>query len=51
MQLDRTGQAILRELQRDGWLSNRELADRVDLSESDFERLHIQHLPRLPARS
>jgi DNA-binding Lrp family transcriptional regulator len=34
MKLDRTDQAILTELQRDGRLSNRELAERVHLSES-----------------
>ncbi|MFO1394370.1 MAG: Lrp/AsnC family transcriptional regulator [Steroidobacteraceae bacterium] len=34
MKLDRTDQRILAELQRDGRLSNRELADRVHLSES-----------------
>jgi len=34
MKLDRTDQAILAELQRDGRLSNRELADKVHLSES-----------------
>ena len=34
MKLDRTDQAILTELQRDGRLSNRELADKVHLSES-----------------
>ena len=34
MKLDRTDQAILTELQRDGRISNRDLADRVHLSES-----------------
>ena len=34
MKLDRTDRAILAELQRDGRLSNRELAERVHLSES-----------------
>jgi DNA-binding Lrp family transcriptional regulator len=34
MKLDRTDQAILAELQRDGRLSNRDLADKVHLSES-----------------
>lgn len=34
MKLDRTDQAILTELQRDGRLSNRDLAERVHLSES-----------------
>jgi len=34
MKLDRTDRAILTELQRDGRLSNRELADKVHLSES-----------------
>jgi Lrp/AsnC family leucine-responsive transcriptional regulator len=34
MKLDRTDQAILAELQRDGRLSNRDLAERVHLSES-----------------
>ena len=34
MKLDRTDQAILTELQRDGRLSNRELAERVHMSES-----------------
>ena len=34
MKLDRTDRTILTELQRDGRLSNRELADRVHLSES-----------------
>jgi DNA-binding Lrp family transcriptional regulator len=34
MKLDRTDRTILAELQRDGRLSNRELADKVHLSES-----------------
>ena len=34
MKLDRTDQLILAELQRDGRLSNRDLADKVHLSES-----------------
>ena len=34
MKLDRTDRTILTELQRDGRLSNRELADKVHLSES-----------------
>ena len=34
MKLDRTDQALLAELQRDGRLTNRELAERVHLSES-----------------
>jgi DNA-binding Lrp family transcriptional regulator len=34
MKLDRTDQALLAELQRDGRLSNRDLAERVHLSES-----------------
>jgi DNA-binding Lrp family transcriptional regulator len=34
MRLDRTDRTLLAELQRDGRLSNRELADRVHLSES-----------------
>ena len=34
MKLDRTDQTILTELQRDGRLSNRELAEKVHLSES-----------------
>ena len=34
MKLDRTDQAILAELQRDGRLSNRDLAEKVHLSES-----------------
>jgi DNA-binding Lrp family transcriptional regulator len=34
MKLDRTDQALIAELQRDGRLSNRDLAERVHLSES-----------------
>ena len=34
MKLDRTDQALIAELQRDGRLTNRELAERVHLSES-----------------
>jgi len=34
MKLDRTDQLILAELQRDGRLSNRDLAEKVHLSES-----------------